>query len=757
MRIMPDCRAGFFELSATRCFQYTLLGVKWQLGLRATGGSQPAASRTKIGVAVDPSAQNDRQRLWCSRGMIVTVRGPGDAQISVHVPRPFARIGSDRFAEVCLPQGDLLPCNLYLHATAQGIYCLGLSESAPHGWLTPHTRAEIGPYRIKAVFDDDGPPPEAGETDPRKKSVFSAPTPLLRIQERNGARKPVELAVDRPLTVVGRRSPSVFRMAHRTVSRVHCVLYWTGEALWAINLLSANRTLLDSEPIEAALWNAGQLLSLGDYRIRYLDSTTAAPRPRLSNLAAPNTDAPALQPPGARSRRRSSKRRPASSGSSKNRAAIPQTFAEPRKSAPLLTAPEGRGKDDASESEDRNCFPLSIASPPRSASDSGSQANLPAIVAREQGAVAGREPASTAARWSTLPSNIDSNHEMTQSERQLLQALRKLAASAAPSEGGELPPEPVQALLAMVEQALSQATKTDEPPGELAGLPPAAPRLAIAGEGSAAPVMRLEQELSLVSLTLVKARQVAETNLAPAKADVDRLIEAMRGLEGRLAELAGASRIECFPARESREVLAADRAAALVERQASEPRDGELPAPVGDPAGSLAPLALAPLALANLPPSEAEPAASRPSATDGGKASGASQASVSSDVNAPAEIAPAAGQVEDLEQAQRESGPALAAKEASASARQASRTAAPQLASPPESLIDDQMLSRLVNFKAKQDDVIRRRNVVWAATAAVAIILVVVVTGAATFYWTNPETDGRVGEYTWQDHAKFAE
>lgn len=687
--------------------------------------------------------------------MIVTVRGPGDAQISVHVPRPFARIGSDRFAEVCLPQGNLLPCNLYLHATAQGIYCLGLSESAPHGWLTPHTRAEIGPYRIKAVFDDEGPPPQAGEIDPRKKSVLQVPTPLLRIQERNGTRKPVELTLNRPLTLVGRRSPSVFRMAHRTVSRVHCVLHWSGESLWAIDLLSANRTLLNSEPIEAALWNAGQQLSLGDYRIRYVDPTAEAPKPRLSHLGSAKAEWPSLQPPRARSRRRPPKKRSAASGSSKSRAAIPQTFAEPGTWAPQLAASNENDKGAAIEGEDRNCFPLSIASPPRFAAEPGAQSNLPAPIAREEGAVAGREPDSHAAHEYTSASNIDPSQETTESERQLLQALRRLAACAVPSSEGGLPPEPVQTLLAMVEQALSRAAQADESPDELASLPPAPPRLAIAGEGSTAPVRRLEQELSLVSLTLVKARQVAETNLAPVKADVDRLIVAMHGLEGRLAELIDANRLQHFPATESREALAVNSpAAALVERASSESRDMAIPAPPFHPTESLPRLALA-----NLPSAEDEVEAQPFTEPAPRPESIVSQASALPNTNSPAPTsvaAIAAGHSENLAHLENGFEPAMSALEAPTAAPRANRLAAPQPASPLESLMDDQMLSRLVNFKAKQDDVNRRRNVVWAAAAAVAILLIIAVTGA-TFYFRGSEADGRVGEYSWQDYAKVTE
>ncbi|HUY91841.1 MAG TPA: FHA domain-containing protein [Pirellulales bacterium] len=700
---------------------------------------------------MDQSAKNVGQRLWCSRGMIVTVCGPGDAQVSVHVPRPFARIGSDRYAEVSLPQGDLLPCNLYLHATANGIYCLGLSESAPNGWLTPHTRAEIGPYRIKAVFDDEGAPPLAGDADPRKKGASPGPAPLLSIRERNGKRNPVELAVDRPLTVIGRRSPSVFRMAHRTVSRVHCVLYWNGRSLWAIDLLSANRTLLAQAPIEAAPWNAGQKLSLGDFRIRYLGLNDQAPTPRLSQKAAPENESAPSQSTRPRPRRRLPKWRQAVSGSPGQNAPIPKALAEEQASAEELAESPGHGKGAKVESEGRNHFPLSMAFPPRSAGEPSPTSSVPTAVDRGEGSIASREQGSLAPKGLVSPTNVDSGEETTESERQLLHALRMLAASATGSDcgDGELPPQLFQALLAMVQQALSQANRAEESPGEIAGLLRAEQQLAIEADRPGAPARLLEQELTMVSLTLVKARQIAETSLAPAKADIDRLIDAMRGLEGRLAQLVDASRDQRFPAIESPEQLGSDgpTTAALIERRSSEIYN------LAERAPNYGQTVLHPrLALTTMQPADAaeqtEPriTAAEPAA----KEDHSSIAGASSRVSVAAR---AAGHAEVPEQAAGEFEPEAPAKDA----RAAGRIAGSQPAGMPEPLMDDEMLSRLVNFKAKQDDVIRRRKVVWTATAAVAFFLVVAATGAAKFFLSGPKSDVRAGEYSSQDYAKITQ
>ena len=211
--------------------------------------------------------------------MIVTVRGPGDAGFSVHVRQPFARIGCGRFAEVRLPLASLSACHLYLHATDAGIYCLGLSDSAPSGWLTPQAAAAIGPYRIKAAFDDEGPP-AAEAVDPRKKGLASGPAPRLKIRQRGSKSRPFEFCLDRPLTVIGRSFPSTLRIAHASVSPVHSALYWNGESMWVIDLFGDRPTLLGRAPLDASLWRPGQTLALGDFQIRYV----GPPRSRAAQL-----------------------------------------------------------------------------------------------------------------------------------------------------------------------------------------------------------------------------------------------------------------------------------------------------------------------------------------------------------------------------------------------------------------------------------------------------------------------------------------
>ena len=650
--------------------------------------------------------------------MIVTVRGPGEAEVSVHVPRPFARIGSDRFAEVCLPQGKLLPCNLYLHATASGIYCLGLSESAPHGWLTPHTRAEIGPYRIKAVFDDEGPAPAPGATDPRKKGLSGAPGPLLNVCERSGRRRAVELAIDRTLTVVGRRAPCMFRMVHGTVSRVHCVLYWSGEALWAIDLLSANGTLLDREAIDAAVWNAGKTLSLGDFRLYHVDRSEGRQPPQFLKLPAPHAALPApAKPPTPRVRRRVPKWRSdvtesPQSGKTHQLPALRETRGASiaKRRAQNESPPDDATRremiigDTPSDAAVIEPAPLNAASGPKPCPSRELRLERNAA-ADSLGEIAPviREQHLAASKGSSSVDHAQSDLETTEGERLLLQALRALAASipAANSNDGELPPALVQALLAMVQQAILQAQAAGQVSGEALSLPGDERRLAIAADVTENSARLLEQELSMVSLTLVKARQTAETGLAASQ--IDRLIGAIEGLEDRLVRLVAAGQDRPTAALEG-PVSAMIASAARLESRSGETRAPAAPTPTGDIDAPAPPQHLAAqsdftelaesVAFQRTQPANDYQATEHPTAVE----------RVRIDSESPAEAAP---------------GPRL----------------------------DDELLSRLMNFKTRQDTDIRRRKIIWTAAAAAAMLLIIVATGAAKLLFGGPTHDAQASEH----------
>jgi pSer/pThr/pTyr-binding forkhead associated (FHA) protein len=206
-------------------------------------------------------------RLWSNRGMEIRVRGPDGSHAKYLVRKPFAWIGSDSRADVVLPDGKALPCHLYLHAMKEGVYCLGLTRSAPNGWMAPATHAAIGPYRIAARFDDDEAP-DAPPTDPRSPNSLNGCRPRFEIVSRHG--QVFERFLSRRLTIVGRERPSTLLLKSHSVSRVHCVVFCDGESVWAVDLLSRNGMLLDGVRSDVGAVRTGRKLTLGQIQLHYL-------------------------------------------------------------------------------------------------------------------------------------------------------------------------------------------------------------------------------------------------------------------------------------------------------------------------------------------------------------------------------------------------------------------------------------------------------------------------------------------------------
>ncbi len=217
------------------------------------------------------------EQLWSQRGLIVTVEDAEGVPRTVRIASPFARVGSDPRAELVLAGAEILPCHLYLHATDEGIYCLGLGNQAPTGWLTPKLRIEIGNYRIKAGFDDDGPPPRKLDHDPRAKDSVGGSTPRLRLRLTGDKRHAFETSLRRRLTIVGRQAPSTLCIHHPTISRTHAAIFWDGRSLWIVDLLSANGIRRDGEPLKVGSLAVSQRLAVGDVRCRFLGSTDHEP------------------------------------------------------------------------------------------------------------------------------------------------------------------------------------------------------------------------------------------------------------------------------------------------------------------------------------------------------------------------------------------------------------------------------------------------------------------------------------------------
>ncbi|MEX2560978.1 MAG: FHA domain-containing protein, partial [Pirellulales bacterium] len=221
--------------------------------------------------------------FWCPAHIRVSLRGPSGTMLAAEVDKPFARLGSHTDAELVLPESRFPPVSLYLHGAGERIYCLALQSPhtagpLPSGWLARRKFARLGEYRVMADLDD-APLPAGRPADP----LGAAPRMLV---EKDRGRRPATARLASPLTLVGRGARCRIRLSHPTVATYHCVLFWDGRCLWAVNLLSANGTRLNGRWIDSSRVLPGETLSLGEVRLTYLDENPTVVVPVKGGAAA---------------------------------------------------------------------------------------------------------------------------------------------------------------------------------------------------------------------------------------------------------------------------------------------------------------------------------------------------------------------------------------------------------------------------------------------------------------------------------------
>jgi hypothetical protein len=223
-------------------------------------------------MASYPDAAIPAANLWSAQHIVVEVDGPEGTHREILVDKPFARVGRDQRSEVPLADGNVLPCHLYLHATEQGVYCVGLAPDARSGWLMPSENVEIGPFRLRVRL-------ASGESclpfPPDLQVRQNAPgrLPHFRLVSGGHPARLADLRLRRPLALLGREPPATRRIRHRSISRVHCAVFWDGQELWMVDLFSSNGTRLAGRKFDAGRLAPGQEFKLGSVRFSYLGGT----------------------------------------------------------------------------------------------------------------------------------------------------------------------------------------------------------------------------------------------------------------------------------------------------------------------------------------------------------------------------------------------------------------------------------------------------------------------------------------------------
>jgi hypothetical protein len=134
-----------------------------------------------------------------------------------------------------------------------------------HGWIAPGQVLRIGPYELFAELQDAVGASPAPTTALDAKSLEDDVAP--RIVLSHGGHEVGVRTLPRALTIVGRKRPSTVRIRNPRISSCHCALYWNGEAMWAVDLLSGNGVGCSGSVVEATRMAPGEPIQVGDMEL----------------------------------------------------------------------------------------------------------------------------------------------------------------------------------------------------------------------------------------------------------------------------------------------------------------------------------------------------------------------------------------------------------------------------------------------------------------------------------------------------------
>jgi len=300
----------------------------------------PDRGKGSVSVASSTPVPSMSQRYWSDLTLSITVDGP-QGERTVVVEKPYARLACHPAADVHLPDANPDDHGLYLHACGDGIFFMTFLRGKDRrpvrrGWLPPLAKLLFGPYKISAQrvgSPPSGPEVPAAALDGRDSA--SLPSPVLGISF-TGA-EVARRRLIRALTLVGQLAPSHLRIRSDDLSMNHLVLYWEGETLWAVDLLSRVGMQCDGKPVECVALGQGRSLAIGEVALTYVERSASSPL----DETAPHSEEPASRADDSRTVASTAAATPADARNAggPNPAAVAPTADAPTADTPPADAP----------------------------------------------------------------------------------------------------------------------------------------------------------------------------------------------------------------------------------------------------------------------------------------------------------------------------------------------------------------------------------------------------------------------------------
>lgn len=261
-----------------------------------------AADVASTGSMIVASANQDpvldeRFRVACgvTGEVVVTIRHRERPMMKSvrHVMRhPSALIGRGSHCDISLQDPTVSYRHAYLQLIDAQLFCFDLgsrsgtfcrSDRHREGPLALGDEVFIGPFSLSVSSQN----PEALEGDgawdvtPLSAEQMAAlnesqGTPFQAVVKfLNGSPRPKPFSLNRPVTLVGKRSPCRIKLTDDSVSRVHCSFVRTTMGIWLVDLLGRGGTLVKGERVQRVPLNEGDEITVGGFRMQLQAAATS--------------------------------------------------------------------------------------------------------------------------------------------------------------------------------------------------------------------------------------------------------------------------------------------------------------------------------------------------------------------------------------------------------------------------------------------------------------------------------------------------
>ncbi len=247
-----------------------------------------SVSENELPQDLTPNKAVNKFRAACGavQAILIRVSGPGIEEPPLFsFATPFVVIGRSKRADLRLNHPDVSLRHSYLQMVGGRLYCVDLLSRTGTAHERKATRGElvedgesirIGPYHLDimdgSTWEEVDMMDVGSSTFPSELAtdeMVRANVEVMNIKGKGRRFRPVE----EPITLVGNAPGSHLRLKDNSISKTHCSLVRTADALWCVDLLGRGGTRLNGAEIRIGRLYDGDLLNVGKAKIRIHYST----------------------------------------------------------------------------------------------------------------------------------------------------------------------------------------------------------------------------------------------------------------------------------------------------------------------------------------------------------------------------------------------------------------------------------------------------------------------------------------------------